>query len=453
MSAARGQGAVRLARLLAAVFFRSVELTGGERVPLRGPLVFVANHGNSLIDPLLLLARLPRGARFLAKHTLWSNLAVRPLLALADAIPVFRRQDGAEPASNDETFARCFDELAAGGAIALFPEGISYHAPALQPLKTGAARIALGAERSRGPLGLRIVPVGLCFEDKATFRSRALLVVGDPLDPASELAQAARDEREAVRALTERIEAGLRAVTLNFASFEHWQLNPRAADLYAEAAREMPGVAALGERFPLRRVFGEAYAAALEREPERVARIEALVRDYDARLEASRLRDDQVSARYPLPLAARYVGSRAAVLAAALPVAAVGTLLNYVPYRVPGLVGRLGRREGDLPATYKLLTGLLLAPLCWALEAGAAAALAGPRAAAAVLVLAPLSGWFALRFHERNESFFRELRAWLTLRLSPGRAAELRRRRAAIRDEIERLVSDATQPRPGGMPG
>src|SRR5688572_29391736 len=87
--AARG-----LARLLLGVFFRSAEVQGLERVPASGPVLFVANHGNALIDPMVLVALLPRLPRFLAKHTLWSNPAVRPLLELAGAIPVYRAQEG-----------------------------------------------------------------------------------------------------------------------------------------------------------------------------------------------------------------------------------------------------------------------------------------------------------------------------------------------------------------------
>ena len=75
-----------------------------------------------------------------------------------------------------------------------FPEGISHDEPELQPLKTGAARIALGAMERHGPLPVRIVPVGLTFEEKGVFRSRALLVVGEAIDPSGE---AATDEREA----------------------------------------------------------------------------------------------------------------------------------------------------------------------------------------------------------------------------------------------------------------
>jgi 1-acyl-sn-glycerol-3-phosphate acyltransferase len=450
----RAHNAVRLTRVLSAVFFRSVEVEGAERVPASGPLLYVANHGNSLVDPMLLLAHLPRRAHFLAKHTLWDNPAVRPLLELAQAIPVYRRQDGAEGGDNDETFRRCYEVLAEGGVIALFPEGISYHAPALQPLKTGAARIGLGAERLHGPLGLRIVPVGLTFEDKATFRSRVLVVVGQPIDPAPELELARSDEREAARALTQRIQAGLRAVTLNFESFDQSRVVERFADVYAEGGRAMPGRAELGARFPLRQAFGEAYVAARERDPERVARVESLVRDYDALLEKRGLRDDQVSARYSKRMSVYYVGSRAVPLALALPLAAVGTLLNYIPYRVPGWAASFARGEQDLPATYKLLAGLALAPLCWIAEAVLAYRLAGGWGAAVLLLLAPLSGWIALRFHEQNESFWDEVSAWLLLQLFPRRTAEMRALRAEIRRELDALiVSPPTLPARREMPG
>ena len=195
----------RLARILVRIFFRAVEVTGLERVPSAGPIVFVANHGNSLIDPFVLVAVLPRYPRFLAKSTLWSNPAVRPLLELGGVVPVYRQQDQVDTSRNRETFARCHDELARGGAVALFPEGISHDEPALQPMRTGAARIALEAERGRGPLGVGIVPVGLTFDAKALFRSRALVNVGAPIDLAPELARHDADPTGAVRALTERI--------------------------------------------------------------------------------------------------------------------------------------------------------------------------------------------------------------------------------------------------------
>ncbi|PYQ57876.1 MAG: acyltransferase, partial [Acidobacteria bacterium] len=183
-----------LARLVLKAFFREVEAVGAERIPLHRPLVLVANHVNGLIDPILLMGPLPVIPRFLAKSTLWKNPLVRPFLDLAGAIPVYRRQDeGADPAKNAETFSRSHELLARGGALALFPEGTSHSDPALKPLKTGAARIVLEAERRFPGIGTRIIPVGLLFDAKQTFRSRALVQVGEPLDPAPEIALDAQD--------------------------------------------------------------------------------------------------------------------------------------------------------------------------------------------------------------------------------------------------------------------
>lgn len=417
-----------LARTLAAVFYRSVEVRGEEHVPASGPVLFVANHGNSLVDPLLLIAHIPRTLRFLAKSTLWQNPAVRPLLAMSGAVPVFRRQDGGDMSQNEATFSRCFEELRAGGCIALFPEGISYHASELQPLKTGAARIALGAEAP----GLRIVPVGLTFEDKGTFRSRALLVAGEPITP---------EPDDDARALTARIEEALRRVTLNFESFEVQRLVERASEVYAADARLLPGRADLAERFSLMRAFGEGYAEAREKDPQRIEQVERLAHRYDGMLVASGLRDDHVTARYPWSHVLATMGDRVGLLLAALPVAAIGTVLNYLPYRLPGFVAWLARNHGDLPATYKILTGMLALPVFWALEAWLAASAFGFRGGVAMLAIAPLSGWFALLFHERHGQLWREIGAWLTLRLRPERAAALRSLRAEIRREIDALVA------------
>ncbi|HET9765317.1 MAG TPA: 1-acyl-sn-glycerol-3-phosphate acyltransferase, partial [Thermoanaerobaculia bacterium] len=181
------------ARLLLRVFFGRIEVIGAERVDAAGaaPLLYVANHNNGLVDPLLVLGFLPGRPRFLAKDTLWSNPVLRPFLALGRVIPIYRPQDARERAAgeggaargsaNEESFRRCREVLEAGGAVALFPEGKSHSEPALAELKTGAARILLGlapAARER----VAVVPVGLLYDAPAIFRSRVLVAVGEPLE-------------------------------------------------------------------------------------------------------------------------------------------------------------------------------------------------------------------------------------------------------------------------------
>jgi 1-acyl-sn-glycerol-3-phosphate acyltransferase len=430
----------RLARLVLAVFYRSVEIEGAEHVPASGPVLFVANHGNALVDPIVLVALLPRLPRFLAKHTLWGNPAVLPLLSLVGAIPIYRAQDGAT-SRNRETFSRCFEELAAGGAVALFPEGVSHDQPSLQPLRTGAARIALGAQES-GAESVAIVPVGLTFEEKGRFRSRLLVTVGAAIRGSAE-----GDDESGVRDLTQKIEAGLRGVTLNFDSWHTARLVERAAEIYAsEPKRPMPGRSGLGERFSLRQSFGAGYEAVRAQDRERVEALEAMARRYELLLETLHLRDDHVIADYPWSHVAGYLGFRVPTLAVLLPIALVGLALNYLPYRVPGWVASTVEDQGDQPATYKVISGLFLFPIAWAIEIALAGRAWGALGASLMAVVAPATGWVALRFFEHTESFWSELRAWLTLRLASHRAAELRILRGMMRDDLQALVASTAGP-------
>jgi 1-acyl-sn-glycerol-3-phosphate acyltransferase len=193
------------------LYFRRIEVVGAERIPERGPFLVVANHVNGLLDPMFVFGPLGIPARTLGKSTLWKIPGIAQLADLAGGIPVHRRIDpGADPAKNVEAFAAAHEVLARDGIIAIFPEGISHDEPRLQPLRTGAARILLEAERLRGPLGIRILPVGLVFERREGFRSRALVVVGEPFDPASRSARSpSATSRPPCAALTARIKAAL----------------------------------------------------------------------------------------------------------------------------------------------------------------------------------------------------------------------------------------------------
>ena len=185
-------------------------------------MIIVLNHFNGLVDPVVAVHALGRLPRFIAKATLWKILPARPFLALAGLIPVYRTQDQAidrrdASAGNTSAFAACHEVLAKGGTIAIFPEGTTSARSRLAPMKTGAARIALGAY-AQGVEELVIVPIGLAFEDRVAFRGRAFVEVGTPLVLADRLRDllppggtADEDDREAVDRLTDAIDQHLRA--------------------------------------------------------------------------------------------------------------------------------------------------------------------------------------------------------------------------------------------------
>ena len=189
------------------LFFRRIETVNKEIVPDGDAVIFVMNHPNGLIDPALVFVALPRKISFLAKSTLFKMPVISWLLRTVEALPLYRKVDAGEDVSkNRRTFEMCEMLLRKGGAIALFPEGISHNSPKMMPLKTGTARIALGAisvDQTGKPLDLKIVPVGLFYTSKTTFRSEALLHFGEPFEVLPvKLDEENQPPRDAVRNLT-----------------------------------------------------------------------------------------------------------------------------------------------------------------------------------------------------------------------------------------------------------
>jgi glycerol-3-phosphate O-acyltransferase / dihydroxyacetone phosphate acyltransferase len=166
----------RVGRAAARGLFRSVEVVRPATLPA-GPQLLVASHFGALSDPIVLLAALDRPPRFLAAAGLFRVPGLGHVLRAAGAIPLLRSQDGAG-AANTSAFEVAWASLRAGDPVAIFPEGIANDTAALAPLRTGAARLALGAAAP----GTHVVPVGVHYEDKARLRRRVLVDVGEPLD-------------------------------------------------------------------------------------------------------------------------------------------------------------------------------------------------------------------------------------------------------------------------------
>jgi len=424
-------------RLVLGVFFRQVEVIGINRLPKTGATIFVGNHGNSLIDPALALGWLPTGVRFLAKSTLWRHPMVGPFVRLARAVPVYRQQDsGVDTSRNREMFSRCYEILSASGSIALFPEGMSHSEPQLQPLKTGAARLALGALRRHPGLQLRIVPFGLHFEDRSRFRSAALIEIGGSVDVGEHHGAAGEADRDAVLGLTRRIEAALGRVTISYGSWEEAHLIRRGATLFSR--EDGGGAAGLAGGLTYQRAFARAYDDIKTLHPEETASVRRALRDYDRRLALTGLRDRQVAAEYPRRLVVRFVLRHLLDLLVLLPVGFVGVLINWIPYRTPALVARLLPLDEDVRATYKLMISIFLFPLVWLGLCRLAQVTWGWQAALVVSVVAPLSGYAALLLKERLGRLIAESRAYLVLRWTRALASDLRAQRADLLGRIPR---------------
>ncbi|MBI4229721.1 MAG: 1-acyl-sn-glycerol-3-phosphate acyltransferase [Planctomycetes bacterium] len=239
----RVKGLIRTAvllflRIAFRVYYRAIHVQGLERVPAQGPVLLVANHPNSLLDPALLIHLVPRTVRFGAKHTLFAG-PLQPVMEAFGAIRLVRASDDPRAMrKNLEAFDVYARVLQGGDVAAIFPEGISQDEMRVAPVKSGAARIALKAESESGfHLGLVLLPVGLQFEPRRRFRADALVRIGEPV-PVADLSELhGRNPREAVRVLTDRIDEAIKRLALHVETDAHAPLVERLADVYLERAR------------------------------------------------------------------------------------------------------------------------------------------------------------------------------------------------------------------------
>jgi 1-acyl-sn-glycerol-3-phosphate acyltransferase len=350
-----------VARALALGFFRRIEVDGESRLPRRDrPTLFTVSHLNGFVDPIVCIAGVRRMPRFIAKRALWKVLPARPLLALVGVVPVERRQDNVDTSSNRSSFEACHRALAKGHAVAIFPEGTTHDRLELAPIRTGAARIALGA-RAAGVEGITIVPVGILYESKFRLRSRALVRIGEPIhldDAAASLlpdrAAGGEEDHQAVRALTERVAAHLIAASPRFASVFEWQRLAYASEV---ALRRPDRPVPLVTREDLAQAIADGSA-------ERAGDVAEAIAMHHLNLSAIRITDEQLLAR-ELP---GRVLKRAIVTAVLLAVAALFALVGVVVNLVPAVLTMAVSAAVRAPitkGTVRTLAAVVLFPLAW----------------------------------------------------------------------------------------
>ena len=392
----------------------------------------VAKHPNSLIDPVLVGSVVERRLLFLAKEPIFRVPIVGRLARWAGAIPIYRRVDGADMAQNDATFAAVYEALERGEAICLFPEGISHDEPEIQPLKTGAARMALGAEAQQDwLLGVRILPVGLTYRSKARFQSSVAIEIGEPLRAAAWRESFRADPTEAARDLTEAIRAGMERVTLNL---ENWQDLP----LLRLAAQLLP--AGSGHEVQRLRSFAEIGRRVEAQDPRALARLRERLATFAARLDAGGLDVRHLEAGYSPRAVLLFLFTNLLATLIGLPLALLGSLAYLLPWALVHGTVRLRGTSTDLTSTVKILASFVYFPAFHLLWTVLSWQTWGAAWGSLVLFGLPIAGIYARHFLRRRRKAWREARVFLSFPFQLRRLRLLTREAQGLRTELLALA-------------
>jgi len=427
---------VGLLRLALRIYFRRIEVTGVEHVPLGSPVIFVLNHPNALVDPVFLLCLAPRPVSFLAKAPLFGMPVIGYLVKALDSLPVYRRQDeGQDVTRNQETFVAARKLLARGGTIAICPEGVSHDEPGLKPIKTGAARISLAAVSTGEVSELKIIPAGLYYTSKTSFRSDALLYFGNPIhvEPVT-LEPDGTPPRDAVRVLSAEIEKALREVILDARHEEELQTTARAERIFTSAT---PEEESLKDELRLQQRFIKAYSILQSLQPERLRRLELRMMRFEQELNQAGVDPDELSPPGSTLRVFAAILRRSLLFLLMLGPAAIGTVTHYPAYKLGGFLSKqLSRDSEDVISTVKIISAMLLFPLTWIILAVLAYVYSGWVLTLITLALVPLCGYVAIVFFEDLDTSIAGMRVLTFFLVRRRFFVRLLAERNAIRDEI-----------------
>lgn len=400
-----------------------------------GPVMFVGNHPNSLIDPAMLFVVTDRPVTFLAREPLFRIPLLGWILRGLDALPVFRKQDNPGlMAKNEGTLDAAAGALQSDRAITIFPEGRSHSEPQLSDIKTGCARIALKVAKSGK--ALRIVPVGFTYAQKHRFRSPVHVEVGEPILVSAVGGLTEDAEQEWVRSLTNRVGDALRAVTLNLESWEDLDLIQTADQLFAlrNGYRETDT-----ERL---RLFARGASMLRAYDPERFDDVKEDVLSFHSRLEVLSAEPGDLAVRFRASHVWRFVLRNLASILFGFPLFLLGIVLFAVPFVLLRTLALAVPVSQDRVATLKFISAVLMVPLWWTLLTTAGWYFWDVPGLVVVLVSALPLALFTRYFLERRRSALSDVVMFFRMGSKQSLRTHLLAEGERLQEEIQRLAEE-----------
>jgi glycerol-3-phosphate O-acyltransferase/dihydroxyacetone phosphate acyltransferase len=231
-------------KLTTRFFFRNYQVNGLENIPKNGPFIFASNHPATFMDPVIIAITIKQKVHFLSKSTVFKTSFSKWLFARLGMIPVYRKQDDpVQLGKNDQMFSKCFEHLRKGGNLLIFPEGISLPERKLKEIKSGAARIAFGAEDLNNfELDIKIVCIGINYSDNGRFQSNVLINIEKPISVKEYKERYQADSFKAVRDLTIAIKEKLEHITVSVQEAEGDELVRRSEEVYKTQIMDEMGI-------------------------------------------------------------------------------------------------------------------------------------------------------------------------------------------------------------------
>lgn len=361
----------KICKLTMIVFYRSYEVSGEESLPDNRGVILCVNHVNALIDGAVLQASTDKNIRTLARDGLFKNPLFKPFLEMIGAVPIYRREtDKTDTSKNQDTFARCYELLAENQTLVIFPEGQSHSKSYVQEIKTGAARMALGAIEKNGVAPI-VIPVGMTFSRQKRQRTEVLVSYGEPIDLTTPKDMS---EYDTVHLITSRVRLGIQAVTLNTQSWKDLDLVKRLEKFFslrlskAENKDENEARTTLSERFQALQQLIEVQELLKQYEPEKIRSLISKLRVFERLCQACGISSYHLAIKYQPLLLIIYILRTLAIVLIGFPIALWGIINSIAPYLLTQMLTKIVTKKIDQHDTAWVMLGMLSFGVFWGLQ-------------------------------------------------------------------------------------
>jgi len=365
-------GLIRLISLAGVyTFFRRISSQHVNNIPTDTPVIFVSNHPNTMIDPLVVGTTCNRKLFFFAKSTLFNNFFSKWLLPKLQLVPVYRRQDDpSQTNKNQDTFEKGFQILKNNGAFLIFPEGVSTGERTLSKIKTGAARIGFGAMvKNDWALDITMIPVGLSYSNAIKFKSNVIVRYGSPISLKEFRDQYNLDEFNVVNQLTQQIETALTKLTTNVNDLASEEIVSALELIYKKELMTDLGLDLKNKSddFSATKGLVNGVEWYFKNKPERVEEFKEKFQNYQNHLSLLKLKDEFLDpTNKSITLFKRI--QIIAYLTLGFPIYLYGVINNIIPYKLPRLIAKQFARSKSEIAPTKLITGIGIFVIYYILE-------------------------------------------------------------------------------------
>lgn len=389
-------------RIALKIFFQKITIHGKENIPSTQPLIVMGNHPNTFMDPILAaLVILPRQVHFLANGSIFKTAAARAVLNQFNTIPVYRKQDVTDKRDekNLSAFQKCFEFLTGGGILLVFPEGNSINERKLRPIKTGTARIALGAEHQQDfKLPLKLLPIGLNYSNPTRFRESVEINIGQAFDVKHYQEHYQRDPVCAVNALTQEIQKRLAELIVITEDKEADDLVRKIELIYKKQISEDSRIKNLNVNLTQNIVKALHYFQ--DTNPKLVREVKEKIDNYFATIKEFKVSDYLIekSEKIGTGKLIRYI----LYLISGFPVYVTGLLFNYIPFIIPSKIARWISSDEEYRAPIMMTAGIFTFPLYYAIMYIVGWQISPTvYSIMALTAIMPLSGFFVLQYYKR----------------------------------------------------